>query len=252
MPASDATPQASHPEQNPEENPEQNDEGNEIPETTTTTTPENPQLEYPAPQPAAMPALPAETGVPLPSTYYFQPTPTQGFEDAGPPAPQPGAVPVPPPERRPSRPHKTRKIRRYPEVIITPIPPQTPYPQQMPYPPQMSYQAPTSQFPPGSSTTTEPHYPYPTGMGGAPGPTSIREGDMGDNNYLHPPGYYQNVHASGFNGAQRAVHNPYRPQNYDYDDDESIWSVAKKWVSVAGSTLAAAEEEVWKRINRDW
>jgi len=34
-------------------------------------------------------------------------------------------------------------------------------------------------------------------------------------------------------------------------EDESVWDTAKKWASAAGNSLAAAEGEVWKRINKE-
>jgi hypothetical protein len=35
------------------------------------------------------------------------------------------------------------------------------------------------------------------------------------------------------------------------DEGEGVWSAAKKWASAAGESLAAAEHEVWKRINKE-
>lgn len=50
----------------------------------------------------------------------------------------------------------------------------------------------------------------------------------------------------------------YQQRSYDntndntYDSqDESVWGTAKKWAYAAGDSLAKAENEVWKRINKD-
>lgn len=81
----------------------------------------------------------------------------------------------------------------------------------------------------------------------------------------NPPGYYQNVNASEFSSSQRAAHNAAIERDTtdrmsisnrmslsaDNGDDEGVWGAAKKWASAAGEGLAAAEQEVWKRINKD-
>jgi hypothetical protein len=64
------------------------------------------------------------------------------------------------------------------------------------------------------------------------------------------------VHASEFSSAQRAAHEASvaqerRPSLIGDDDEEGVWSAAKKWASAAGESLAAAEHEVWKRINKE-
>jgi hypothetical protein len=35
------------------------------------------------------------------------------------------------------------------------------------------------------------------------------------------------------------------------EDGDGVWQAAKKWASAAGDSLAAAEHEVWKRINKE-
>ena len=35
------------------------------------------------------------------------------------------------------------------------------------------------------------------------------------------------------------------------DEDDGVWDTAKKWAVAAGEGLAAAENEVWRRINKD-
>lgn len=80
---------------------------------------------------------------------------------------------------------------------------------------------------------------------------------MSDDSLSHPPGYQQNIHASEFSSDQRAAHNAFVAQNssrrisFTGDDDEGVWDTAKKWAVAAGDSLAAAENEVWKRINKD-
>jgi hypothetical protein len=64
------------------------------------------------------------------------------------------------------------------------------------------------------------------------------------------------VHASEFSSAQRAAHEASvsqerRPSLIGDNDEEGVWSAAKKWASAAGESLAAAEHEVWKRINKE-
>jgi hypothetical protein len=74
----------------------------------------------------------------------------------------------------------------------------------------------------------------------------------GSHGLSHPPGYQQDSFASEFNSAQRAAHNVSERNNtFDTGEDESVWGTAKKWANAAGNSLAAAESEVWKRINKD-
>ncbi|KAF7562016.1 hypothetical protein G7046_g2118 [Stylonectria norvegica] len=174
--------------------------------------PSLPQWSYQPAEPGRRPSLPAPTGAPRPlASYQPKPTPTWAAEHVSPPPPQPGAVPTPP---------------------------------------QMSYAAPSgSQYvPAGSSTTTAQR------MAG-PGPTLLY-GTSAGADQSHPPGYYQNVNASEFSSSQREAHNVVVGENNrrlslmgDYDDDEGVWDTAKKWAAAAGGSIAAAEQEVWKKIN---
>ncbi|PTD10642.1 hypothetical protein FCULG_00008713 [Fusarium culmorum] len=125
-------------------------------------------------------------------------------------------------------------------------------PTQMP--PQMSY-APVSN----GSEFTVPRSSTVTAAGPSPmaglGPTAVL-GGTGGSDLSHPPGYHQNVHASEFTSSQRATHEASvsqerRPSLIGDDEGEGVWSAAKKWASAAGESLAAAENEVWKRINKD-
>lgn len=113
-------------------------------------------------------------------------------------------------------------------------------------PPQMSYPAPTSQYAAGKSTST-----YPPPSAGAM-PTSLQAG--GGDSFNHPPGYMQDVHASDMSSTQRAAHEASVRNNsqvFDTGNDEGVWGAMKKWGTTVGNNLAAAENEVWKRINKD-
>ncbi|KAJ6446654.1 C6 finger domain-containing protein [Purpureocillium lavendulum] len=103
-----------------------------------------------------------------------------------------------------------------------------------------------------TSTTTA----APGAQMGGPYPTSLREGDASAS-YEHPPGYQQDVHASEFSSSQRAAHaaaaghDSGLMSSFGQDDQAGVWDAAKKWAAAAGESLAAAENEVWKRINKD-
>lgn len=81
----------------------------------------------------------------------------------------------------------------------------------------------------------------------------------------HPPGYQQDVNAGELNRYQRAAQDALDEEERKMEgtirrismgawdgaglDGEGVWQGAKKMVAVAGEKLAAAEGEVWKRIN---
>ena len=92
-------------------------------------------------------------------------------------------------------------------------------------PPQMSWPAPDT----APSHATSGTYPAQPGFSPPAG------------------GYQQDVHAAGYAaGGDRGG------SGGGYDgDDGSVWDTAKKWAASAGESLAAAEQEVWKRINKD-
>lgn len=202
---------------------------------------EVPTSTYPAAQPGARPSMPAPTGAPQ-APASIQPTPTRAAADSGPPAPQPGAVPEPPSGSHPPPPPKTGETLRDVHTQPTQMPP------QMLYAPVSS----GSEFTvPRSSTATAAG---PSPMAGL-GPTAVL-GGAADSDFSHPPGYHQNVHASEFTSSQRAAHEASvaqerRPSLIGDDEGEGVWSAAKKWASAAGESLAAAEHEVWKRINKE-
>jgi hypothetical protein len=118
-------------------------------------------------------------------------------------------------------------------------------------PPQMSYQPPQPTFASygGSSTSTVPppaqtwQGPQPVQLGGGPDDLS------------HPPGYKQDVHAGDFSSHQRAAHQASLTENsgeplLSAQSGEKAWDAAKKWATAAGETLVAAENEIWKRVNK--
>ncbi|CAJ0553497.1 Ff.00g120090.m01.CDS01 [Fusarium sp. VM40] len=203
---------------------------------------EVPTSTYPVAQPGARPSMPAPTGAPQPPN--IQPTPTRTVADPSPPAPQPGAVPEPQTGSYLPPPPKVGETLRDTQTQATPV--------QMP--PQMSY-APLSsgtEFAAARSSTITA--PGPSPMAGL-GPTAVLSGGSGSD-FSHPPGYHQNVHASEFSSSQRAAHEASvaqerRPSLIGDDEGEGVWSAAKKWASAAGDSLAAAENEVWKRINKE-
>lgn len=215
------------------------------PPQAATSSPAVQQAYTPA-APGARPPAPTSTTAsvpPPPQTTAYAPTPTQAYQ---PPAPQPGAVPVPsnqapPTSSLPPPPKAGEKLG--PEHLATKTQAATP---QMP--PQMSYTPPVQPFPtnPGSYTSTVP-----------PPPTFAQPTPMQD--VSHPPGYHQNVHATEFTSHQRAAHQASVAENPSLfsgggsgdNGEESIWGTAKKWAVAAGENLAAAESEVWKRINKE-
>ncbi|KAF4457480.1 hypothetical protein F53441_530 [Fusarium austroafricanum] len=200
---------------------------------------EVPTSTYPEAQPEARPSMPAPTGAPQPFAN-IQPTPTRAVVDSSPPAPQPGAVPQPQNGAYLPPPPKTGETRRDTQTQFTPA--------QMSCAPLSSGSGFTA---PRSATTTASG---PSPMAGL-GPTAVLGGDS-EGDFSHPPGYHQNVHASEFSSAQRAAHEASvacerRPSLIGDDEGEGVWSAAKKWASAAGESLAAAEHEVWKRINKE-
>ncbi|KAK3191012.1 hypothetical protein K4F52_002962 [Lecanicillium sp. MT-2017a] len=198
----------------------------------------NPQ--YQPAQPGAQPSLPVQTGAPQQPYGKYAPTPTQTSQSVSPPAPQPGAVPQPPSAKADLPPPPKAGESLKPEHMGAPTG------TQEFVPPQMSYAPPTAPAPSMSRGTAAavPPPPQPQLFGGA-GPHV---------DTAHPPGYHQDVHASEFSSQQRAAHNAYVSENSTFGDSEGdggLWDQAKKWASAAGDSLAAAEHEVWKKINKE-
>ncbi len=129
-------------------------------------------------------------------------------------------------------------------------------------PAQMSYPPPqTSHAIRGTSTAnTGFKSPYESGPVPLPVGTALGGGINRATDMSHPPGYQQDTHAAEFSSGQRAAHQSYVAQHSDFSSslqsaggeaEGSIWNTAKKWASAAGDTLAAAEGEVWKAVNKD-
>ncbi|ORY69748.1 uncharacterized protein BCR38DRAFT_405429 [Pseudomassariella vexata] len=211
------------------------------PATTTATatvsaTPTTPY--YPQAQPGATPTLPVPSAAAQAYASPTQPTLTQQLPSGGPPPPQAGATPM----SSTTKPHLPPPPKAGEKFVP---PPQAPTP-IMPYPAQMSIPPPTMAYPAqqqGTATAAASSLAYGQGPGNFIG--------QGGQNLEHPLGYHQNVNASGLDKyqtspAQRNV----MGDGHDHAE-EGMWDTAKKWVSATGEKLAAAENEVWKRINKE-
>lgn len=238
--------------------------------TTTATTTSAPRPPgYPNAQPGAVatrPTLPVQTGAPQTSgTSLYQPTPTtQHVRDQNPPAPQPGAVPVPPEMRSqippPPKAGESMQHRTQPPAaagVVSTTTTSAPVPLQSGMPPQVSYPAPNLSYSGqvGSSSTISAHAAPAASSGSGALPTASL-GELGpDDKFSHPPGYQQNALASAETSSHLQAGGTYQgtylPRSHDEDqDDESLWGMARQWATAAGNSLAQAENEVWKRINK--
>ncbi|KAI0165778.1 hypothetical protein GGR57DRAFT_135605 [Xylariaceae sp. FL1272] len=188
--------------------------GNNTPTTKTAAvpTPTSQHSAYPAAQPGAVPSLP-------------KPTSTMHMGNSGPPPPQPGAVPaaIPPPPKA---------GERYQPPVQTPT-------ATMPYPQQMSMSSPAD--------------PQPTQQRGtSTAPLSSGQPYGVQHPLAHPPGYHQNANASELDRYQRSA-----AEQRAYEDSQesseggSVWGAAKKLAQQTGERLAAAEHEVWKKLNNE-
>ncbi|GKT43901.1 uncharacterized protein ColSpa_04082 [Colletotrichum spaethianum] len=242
--ASEATPQTEEPQSNAHSHntPELSHSrvGAPAPALAPSSTHQQP---YPPAQPGAALSLPVQTAsaqaYPVP-----RPTPTQKTDDVSPPPPQPGAAPMPMAGTS-TLPPPPKAGEAYHPPAPTPATQATPF-----YPPQMGIPPPAMSHSAlrGSSTSiaSGPQMtgPRPIPLGGDP--TSSLE---------HPPGYQQDVGASEFSSHQRAAHHAAvtssAERGFQTQSEEGVWDTAKKWAQAAGGSLAAAEQEVWKRINKD-
>ncbi|GJC86641.1 hypothetical protein ColLi_09479 [Colletotrichum liriopes] len=104
---------------------------------------------------------------------------------------------------------------------------------------------------PTPTQKTDDVSPPPPQPGAAPVPVT------GTSSLPPPPkaGYQQDVSASEFSSHQRAAHHAAvvssAERGFQTQSEEGVWDTAKKWAQAAGGSLAAAEQEVWKRINKD-
>lgn len=228
--------------------------------------------DYPPSRPGAVPTLPTPTQ-----------TPNSRHE---PPPPQPGAFPsastaaisakpsVPPPPRV----GEVLKPPEYysPQYAST----QSPKPAQ-PYPPQMmlSTTEPSRGQPPGSVTSTNtftPAFTPPTSLPSPerfrPTPTSTLPGNDHSGQARapldHPPGYRQNPYATNDqipdqrfapeqNSPRRGppglggYNNDSRNTASGYEDEESVWGMAKKWAKGAGDTVGSYVTDMNEKISRN-
>ncbi|PFH56032.1 hypothetical protein XA68_17179 [Ophiocordyceps unilateralis] len=192
-------------------------------------------------QPGAVPALPAATGMPQPAAAAAIPSRVQA---ASPPAPQPGAAPVPPGLPPPPKAGETAAAKQR-ATAQTSTPPRLP--------PQLSYQAPAVAQPiQGRSSTAPtalgPHMhmgpgPYQASVPSAGGYPSHQGAQQ-----AHGGSGYQSQQPYGFSGPQNS--STTSPAEGD-NQSPGVWDTARKWASAAGESLAAAESEVWKRINKN-
>ena len=227
--------------------------------TTTAAPPPTSTSPYPAPQPGARPAAPP---APTPTATYTTTAHARyasvdSTADAAygngmnPPPPQPGAVPaprnrtsLPPPPKAgetmvsdPSR-DAAARAGSFPTAM----------------PPQMGIPPPTAPQVPGGTSAA-----VPTG----PRPTSLFEGGPGTAPGNHPPGYQQVPYQQGTyqqqQGYTQAGSAGYpRPSNQargqgvlaGEEEDDGVWGATKKWAQTAGGSIAAAEDEIWRRINK--
>ncbi|KAM3512943.1 hypothetical protein MY11210_003426 [Beauveria gryllotalpidicola] len=234
-------------------------------------------------QPGARPSIPAATSSasfpPRGATGHAAATPTRAplpnSDSNSPPAPQPGAAPMPPGAAAaaaaaaaastwstlPPPPKSGETLG--PEHTGAGQPPRALLP-----PAQLSYPPPPPTAPHTSLRGTSAAIPSPYEVGSSSSSIN-RATDLS-----HPPGYQQDAHAAEFSSGQRAAHEAYVAQHSNRlimgmglgagegggegggaGDAEgggtTIWNTAKKWAWAAGDTLAAAEGEVWKAVNKD-
>jgi len=201
-----------------------------------TTTSASSTTPYPPARPgASVPAPTAAAGL-MHRNEPLHPTPTTKIDE--PAHPQPGAVPVPP------NTHASN----------IPPPPKTGETYHQPYPPQMAISPPKQSFRTQSTTSSappkQPSNPYPVSL-----PVTGSGAEETRRSLEHPPGYHQNIYASELTNSQRlameSVNASDSTSGGGYEDDEGVWSAAKKWAQTAGSKLSEAEQEVWKRINKE-
>ncbi|KAI2639779.1 hypothetical protein GGS26DRAFT_541619 [Hypomontagnella submonticulosa] len=199
----------------------------------TTSSPTSPsQASYPPAQPGAAPSLPTPTTAS--SQMYVPP-------QDGPPAPQPGAVPSP---SRPTGANLPPPPKAGEKLQLSQQAPESQPP--MPYPQQMSIPPPTAPYPSQQRGTAVASAPTPANSSQGP-PTS-----SGSRTYSleHPPGYHQNTNASELDRYQRSAIQQNEIEDRT-EDSGGVWGTAKKWAQQTGEKLAAAENEVWKKINKE-
>lgn len=211
------------------------------PSTTASPVSTSTYSQSPSAQPGAAP-VPAPTASSQRYTPVGQPAPTANPAGYGPPAPQPGAFPSAPPKAGEA--HLLAQRTNGPAA-------QNSMPR--PYPAQMSVPPPTPVYGHRSttSTATAASAAYPVQLPGADYGARRQSLD-------HPPGYQQDVHASEVSnnqlraretGHERTIFGNY--DNGNDSDSESMWDTAMRMAATAGRKISIAENEVWRRINKD-
>ncbi|KAI0114868.1 hypothetical protein F4814DRAFT_417354 [Daldinia grandis] len=199
--------------------------------TPTSSLPTPTSQAYPSAQPGAVPSLPTATADASQARVSSQPIQTANHD--GPPAPQPGAVPVPTGVTKTNIPPPPKAGEK--SISI-------PYPQQMIVPPPT---APYQSQQRGTSIA-----PVPTSEYGSQGSTAL-SGPPIHHSLEHPPGYHQNSNASELDNYQRSVIQRSAVEDQTENSENGVWGAAKKWAHQTGEKIAAAETEVWKKINKE-
>ncbi|KAM0820210.1 hypothetical protein AB5N19_06029 [Seiridium cardinale] len=211
--------------------------------TTTTALPTQTQ-NYPQAKPGAAPSLPTPTAR---ATAYIPHIPTQDLaRNDGPPPPMPGVAPQP--MKTTHLPPPPKDGEKYVSPQATTSSPQS---ATVPYPQQMSFAPPTMAYPAQQSGTMSAVAPTPTYGGQGIGASAGQGGHLP---LQHPPGYHQNVNASGLDNYQQSAmsrNDSNYQQQHGAAEDGGVWNAAKKWAQATGEKLVAAETEVWKRINKE-
>ncbi|CAN8097068.1 unnamed protein product [Discula destructiva] len=203
---------------------------------------------YPAAQPGA-PAAPAPTGnSSVQQPHYAPPTPeptrTQPLEPQNPAPPQPNAFPVP---------YGYLDGAGAPQATPTGLPP-----------PPKAGESSLRSPPPAATQPTTPAAYYPPQMS-IPAPPaaasqSAQRGTATTVSFGQAPGYQQNPHAGELDRYQRAAQEALERDERDQARRASlseaagvdgVWGSVKGAMAAAGEKIAAAEEQVWKRINKD-
>ncbi|QPH02265.1 hypothetical protein C2857_006474 [Epichloe festucae Fl1] len=199
----------------------------------------NSHASYPAAQPCSTPLLPRQTAAPQANNVLPTPTQSSSVLTGNPPLPQPGAVPVPPAYSASSAlppPPKAGESARS-QQAAAPV---------TAMPPQMVYQPTQASLPTQGRSSTSTAAPPITGAAAVEPTPTFLQGQYPPASYSPPAGgYQQDVNAAGYNQYQRST------AAYEDQSEASVWDTAKKWAASAGDSIAAAENEVWKRINKD-
>lgn len=209
--------------------------------TPATSTADSSSITPLMPAPGAAAVMPIPSGV----AHINKTLPTQTSSTAtsdGPPPPQPGAVP--------SAPMQTGS-RSPPHAAPS-------YPIQAP--PQTSIPAPTGTALHGRSTSTAT-----TATSIGTGPTTLDLGPVSSaqqshHEYGRPEGYVQNPFAADPSPQQRARQDAFASilpaptadavGGSSETGGNGVWESVKEMATAAGTKVAEAEAEVWKRINK--